>query len=37
VLTVAFAAESFDADRSGSVEVRLWTPEAARLAELLTR
>jgi hypothetical protein len=37
VLRVAFAAENFHADRSGSVEVRLWTPEAQRLVELLTR
>ncbi len=37
VLRVAFAAEDFHADRSGSVEVRLWTPEAQRLVELLTR
>jgi len=37
VLTVAFAAEDFHPDRSGSVTVRLWTPEATRLAELLTR
>ena len=37
VLRVAFKAEHFHADRSGDVEVRLWTPEAQRLAELLAR
>lgn len=37
VLRVAFRAESFHADRSGDVEVRLWTPEAQRLVELLVR
>ena len=33
-LRVAFRAESFHADRSGSVQVRLTTPEAQRLVEL---
>ena len=37
VLRVAFAAEDFHADRAGSVEVRLWTPEAQRIEELLAR
>ncbi len=37
VLRVAFAAEDFHRDRSGQVAVKLWTPEAARLEELLTR
>ena len=37
VLTVAFAAEKFHADRSGSVEVRLWTSEAQGLVELFSR
>ncbi len=36
VLQVAFAAESFHPDRSGQVTVRLWTPEAQRVATLLT-
>ncbi len=37
VLRVAFKAEDFHADRSGDVAVRLWTPEAPRLVELLAR
>jgi len=37
VLQVGFAAENFHRDRSGQVGVRLWTPEAERLEELLTR
>ena len=37
VLRVAFTAENFHADRSGSVEVRLWTPDARRIEGLLVR
>ncbi len=37
VLDVAFAAEDFHPDRSGRVRVRLWTPEAQRIEELLAR
>lgn len=37
VLEVAFAAEAFHRDRAGRVRVRLWTPEAPRVAELITR
>jgi hypothetical protein len=34
---VAWAAENFHPDRSGSVRVKLWTPEARRVEELLAR
>jgi len=34
---VAWAAEDFHPDRSGSVRVKLWTPEAKRVEELLAR
>jgi len=36
-LQLAFAAEDFHSDRSGSVQVKLWTPEAGQLEELLAR
>lgn len=36
-LEVAFAAEDFHPDRSGRVRIRLRTPEAGRIAGLLTR
>jgi hypothetical protein len=36
VVQVAFTAESFHPDRSGQVKVRLWTPEAQRVATLIT-
>lgn len=35
VLGVAFAAEDFHDDRCGRVQVRLWTPEAQRIEELI--
>jgi hypothetical protein len=35
VLEVAFRAEHFHADRSGSVRVRLWTPDAERARRVL--
>ena len=37
VLEVSFSAENFHRDRSGQVRVRLWTPEAQRVAGVLTR
>jgi len=36
-LYVAFAAEDFHRDRSGRVRIRLTTPEAEKIAGLLTR
>lgn len=35
VLQVAFDAEAFHTDRSGRVRIRLWTPEARRVATIL--
>lgn len=36
-LLVAYAAEDFSDDRSGRVEIRLRTPQATQIAELLER
>ena len=37
VFEVGFAAQDFHPDRSGRVRIRWWTPEAARVEELLAR